>query len=177
MKKPIYNKRFSLKALAMLAVFCTYTGAIHAQSHGNHIMVGAGVSYERGVEATISYEHETNYHNAWEYFATGYVKYEKDPVAGHITKDSFWNSYKAWLVGIAYKPCVNRGRNHHGNFRLGVSCGSDLNKVLTAGHVGYEHTYNLYNGWSVFFQLKEDIVIRGKDTFRTGAAIGVKIPL
>lgn len=171
------QKNPSVKAMAILAAACTCCCTLHAQSHGDHIMAGVGVSYERGVEATIAYEHETDYHNAWEYFATGYVKYEKDPEAGHITSRSFWKSYRTMMVGAAYKPCVNRGRNHHGNFRFGVSCGSDLNKVLGAGHVGYEHTYNLYNGWSVFFQLKEDIVIRGKDTFRTGVSIGVKIPL
>lgn len=176
MNIPRYNKYLSLKVLVLVAV-AACTGTLHAQSHGEHIMAGVGISYERGVEATIAYEHETDYHNAWEYFVTGYLKYEKDPVAGHITHDSFWKSYRTWMVGAAYKPCVTRGRNHHGNFRLGVSGGSDLEKVLGAGHVGYEHTYNLYNGWSVFFQLKEDIVIRGKDTFRTGASIGVKIPL
>ena len=122
-------------------------------------------------------EHETEYHSAWEYFATGYLKYEEDPEAGHITNESFWHSYNTWTVGAAYKPCVSRGRNHHGNFRIGVSVGSDLDKVISAGHLGYEHTYNLYNGWGVFFQVKEDFVIRGKDTFRTGATIGVKIPL
>ena len=134
--------------------------AMYAQSHGNHLMLGVGGSYPQGVETTLSYEHETDYHNAWEYFGTMYLKYKKDEEAGHITSDSFWRNYRAWTVGFAYKPCVNRGRNHHGNVRVGVSCGSDLDKVITAGHIGYEHTYNLYNGWSVFFQVKEDIVIR-----------------
>lgn len=151
--------------------------AMYAQSHGNHLMLGVGGSYPQGVETTLSYEHETDYHNAWEYFGTMYLKYKKDEEAGHITSDSFWRNYRAWAVGFAYKPCVNRGRNHHGNVRVGVSCGSDLDKVITAGHIGYEHTYNLYNGWSVYFLVKEDIVIRGEDTFRTGAAFGVKIPL
>ena len=52
---------------------------------------------------------------------TYYVKYKEDPTVGHITSDSFWHNYNTWDVGIAYKPCVARGRNHHGNLRFGVS--------------------------------------------------------
>lgn len=51
--------------------------AMYALSHGNHLMLGLGVSYPQGVEATLPYEHETDYHNAWEYFGTMYLKYKK----------------------------------------------------------------------------------------------------
>ena len=64
--------------------------AMYAQSHGNHLMLGVGGSYPQGVETTLSYEHETDYHNAWEYFGTMYLKYKKDEEVGHITSDSFW---------------------------------------------------------------------------------------
>jgi len=84
---------------------------------------------------------------------------------------------RSWHVGIAYKPCVARGRNHHGNARIGVSGGSDTNEFVGGIHVGYEHTYALKGGWCLFFQVKEDVVIRGEDLFRTGIAIGVKVPL
>ena len=170
-------KNIPVRMKATLAVAAISTGTLYAQSHGNHVMIGIGGSYPKGLETTISYEHETEYHNAWEYFVTGYLKYSEDPEAGHVTKESFWHNYNTWQVGAAYKPCVNRGRNHHGNIRIGVSCGSDTKKIIGSGHVGYEHTYNLYNGWSVFFQLKEEIVLRGKDTFKTGAAVGIKVPL
>lgn len=150
---------------------------VHAQTHGDYLMMQAGASYPKGLEGTLAYEHETQYHSAWEYFASYYIKYDKDPEAGHITKQSFWHNYNTWNVGIVFKPCVTRGRNHHGNARIGISAGSDLNHAIGMGHVGYEHTYNLYNGWAFYFQVKEDIGIRLKDTFRTGAYIGLKIPL
>lgn len=150
----------------------------HAQStNQNHLMLSAGALYERGFDATIAYQHETKYHNSWEYFASYYIKYEDDPLAGHITKDSFWNSYNTWLIGAAYKPCVSRGRNHHGNVRIGVSCGSDLSDIIGGGHLGYEHSYALYSGWEIFFQVREDFILRGKDNFRTGVSLGVKVPL
>ena len=94
-----------------------------------------------------------------------------------LRKDSFWHNYNTWDVGIGYKPCVTRGRNHHGNFRIGAAVGSDLNRFIGIATAGYEHTYNLYNGWSVFWQVKEDVVLHGQDRFRTGGTIGIKIPL
>ena len=111
------------------------TASAFAQSHGNHIMVGVGGSYPQGVEATLAYEHETEYHNAWEYFATAYLKYKKDEEAGHVTSDSFWHNYNTWTVGAAYKPCVTRGRNHHGSVRIGVSCG----RATTAAKCSQDH--------------------------------------
>jgi len=163
--------------LVLTVVLTAVSGKALAQTHGDHAMLQVGASYPNGLETTVGYEHETEYHSAWEYFASYYIKYDKDPLAGHITSDTFWHNYNTWNVGFAYKPCVTRGRNHHGNLRLGVSGGSDLDHAIGMAHIGYEHTYNLYNGWAVFFQVKEDVGIRMKDTFRTGAYIGVKIPL
>lgn len=163
-----------VKALCVMGLFAL---SAMGQTHGDHIMVGVGASYPKGFEGTIAYEHEMNYHNAMEYFASYYIKYDKDPEAGYVTRNSFWHNYNMWTVGLAYKPCVTRGRNHHGNVRIGVSGGSDLHKFVGVGSLGYEHTFNLYNGWSVFFQVKEDVTMRGEDLFRTGATLGVKIPL
>ena len=140
-------------------------------------MLAVGASYERGLDATLSIERELKYHNVWEFFFTGYLQWDDDPLAGHVTKHSFWHSYNTWSVGLAYKPCVSRGRNHHGNLRLGASCGSDLDEFIGVVHVGYEHSYALMGGWELFFQLKEDVAICAKDLFRTGVALGVKVPL
>lgn len=173
--------RFSrLLRPARLSVICLASMlslSATAQTHGDHLMVGVGASYPKGLEATLAFEHEMNYHNAMEYFATYYIKYKTDPEAGYVTAKSFWHNYNIWNVGLAYKPCVARGRNHHGNVRIGVSGGSDLHRFLGVGTLGYEHTFNLYNGWSVFFHVKEDVTLHGEDLFRTGGAIGIKIPL
>lgn len=172
------SRRFSLiaAAIALLLFFCGMKG--YAQTNNNHLMVSVGALYERGLDASIAYEHGTKYHNAWEYFATYYIQYDDDPEAGHITKKSFWNNYNSWHIGIAYKPCVNRGRNHHGNVRIGASGGSDLHDFVAGIHVGYEHTFALKHGWELFFRVKEDIVIpRSGDLFRTGVALGFKLPL
>jgi len=165
----------STAILALLLFPCSL--ASHAQSNSNHLMLGIGALYEHGLDATLSYEHSGRYHNAWEYFATYYVKYADDPDAGHITRNSFWHHYNTWHVGIAYKPCVTRGRNHHGNVRIGASGGSDLHDFRGALHAGYEHTYSLKGGWELYLLFKEDIVIEGEDLFRTGVSVGLKVPL
>ena len=95
---------------------------------------------------------------------------------GHICPESFWNNYNTWGLGVAYKPCVIRGRNSHGNFRIGGSLGSDRHHVLGGIHVGYEQNYSLRGGWKLFWQVKSDLMIEGKDLFRTGVVIGVKLP-
>lgn len=172
----VYHQVFFGLALLVLSV-CSVLPVRAQGSNQDRLMLSAGALYERGFDATVAWEHETKYHHAWEYFATGYLKYCDDPDAGHVTTKSFWDSYNTWHVGIAYKPCVSRGRNHHGNARLGISGGSDRHRFVGGIHVGYEHSYALKQGWQLFFQVKEDVIIKGDDLFRTGVAVGVKVPL
>ena len=175
MNKVYHQVIFGL-ALLVLSV-CSVLPVRAQGSNQDRLMLSVGALYERGFDATVAWEHETKYHHAWEYFATGYLKYCDDPDAGHVTTKSFWDSYNTWHVGIAYKPCVSRGRNHHGNARLGISGGSDRHRFVCGIHVGYEHSYALKQGWQLFFQVKEDVIIKGDDLFRTGVAVGVKVPL
>ena len=156
--------------------FVTLTSS-YAQDGSNRISLGTGVLYERGLDLTLSYEHETKYHNAWEYFGNVYLKWDECASCGHVCPDSFWKNYRTYDFGIAYKPCVVRGRNNHGNVRIGASVGSDTDKVIGGIHVGYEHSYALRSGWQIFWQVKTDIMIKGLDTFRTGAALGIKYSL
>ena len=155
------------KIVLLLAVSLFSLQGVYAQgsSNVNHLNLCVGALYERGLDATLSYEHETKYHHSWEYFANAYIQYDTDPEAGHITKESFWHNYFTYNLGIAYKPCVI------------ASLGSDTEKVIGAGHIGFEHSYDFRRGWSLFWQVKEDIVLRGEDLFRTGVTVGVKFPL
>ena len=168
---------FQYITICAVLLCCANVQSAQAQSNENHLQAAFGALYERGFDVTLSYEHETKYHNAWEYFANGYIKYDDDPVAGHITKESFWKNYRTWLLGIAYKPCVARGRNHHGNLRIGVMGGSDTDKLIGGGTVGYQHSYALRHGWELYFLVKSDVILRGEDLFRTGVELGFKVPL
>ena len=148
-----------------------------AQVHGNRLSFGAGALYERGFDATLSVEHETKHHNAWEYFGNAYIKWDEDEKAGHVTMDSFWHNYFTWGHGIAYKPCVVRTRNKYGSVRLGGSLGSDTHEVVGWVNLGYEHNYVLRHGWHLYWQVKSDICINGEDLFRSGIVLGLKFPV
>ena len=167
--------RKQLLALMLMAV----ATAGYAQNNSNRINFGVGALYERGFDATLSVEHETKNHNAWEYFANYYIKYDKDKdkEAGHITMDSFWKNYRTWGVGVAYKPCVFRGKNSYGALRLGGSIGSDTHEFVGWVNAGYEHNFVLHHGIKLFVQAKTDLAINGLDLFRTGVSIGVKFPV
>ena len=82
--------------LLLVSVMLLMTVTGRAQSHGNRLTLGIGALYESGLDATLAVEHETKSHNAWEYFANGYVKWIEDEKAGHVTNDAFWNNYRTW---------------------------------------------------------------------------------
>ena len=64
-----------MKSIMMAVALIATASTIKAQTNSDRISVGVGALYERGLDMTISYEHETKYHNAWEYFANGYIKW------------------------------------------------------------------------------------------------------
>jgi hypothetical protein len=128
--------------LSLVAIITTATTAF-AGEQDKRLSVGLGLLYENGLDATISYEKENAYHNAWEFFANGYIKWDDCISCGHVCPQSFWKNYRTWSVGVAYKPCVLRGKNHYGNFRIGGSLGSDTQEIVGGFHLGYEHNYQL----------------------------------
>ena len=166
--------RKTVMLLAACLCLCTH---VHAQRNTGRVSLGAALLYRNGMDVTLAYEHETNYHNAWEFFANGYLQWKECPDCKHICPDSFWRNYRTYGFGAAYKPCVVRGRNHFGNLRIGASAGSDTEKFLAGIHLGYEHNYVLRSGWIFFWQVKGDVMINGADLFRAGVSLGVKLPL
>ena len=73
MRKPFYHLEMGdydvrpvrlllFVAICVLSLFVVTKA--HAQTNDNHLMVGVGALYEKGLDATIAYEHGTKYHNA-----------------------------------------------------------------------------------------------------------------
>lgn len=155
---------------------CIFLSA-SAQRNSGRLSLGAGLLYKNGAEMTLAYEHEMNYRHIWEFFANGYLQWSDCRICGHICPESFWKNYRTWGIGAAYKPCVIRGRNHYGSLRLGASGGSDTEKFVAGIHLGYEHSYVLRSDWTFYWQVKNDVIIRGADLFRTGVALGIKLPI
>ena len=84
----------------------TFALSSFAQSHSDRISFGVGALYERGFDATLSWEHETKYHNAWEYFVNGYIKWDDCESCRHVCPESFWKNYRTWGAGIAYPVSI-----------------------------------------------------------------------
>lgn len=160
----------------VLALTMALMSMVSNAQNAKSMNVSFGVLYPQTVDATLSYEVGSKYHNAWEFFGNVASKWKDCASCGHVCPESFWRDNRTWGLGVAYKPCVTRTRNSYGSVRVGGSLGSDCHDVLGGIHVGYEHNYSLKGGWRVFWQVKTDCMIKGEDTFRTGLTIGVKIP-
>lgn len=164
------------KILILCVVLFGLLSPLAASDREKFFQVGTGVFYQRGWDLTVGIEQETRYHNAWEYFGNVYLKWEECASCGHICPESFWKSYNTWALGAAYKPALVRKRNSVGRARLGASLGSDRHELLGGIHVGYEQNYALRNGMVLYWQVKSDLMINGKDLFRTGLVLGIKLP-
>ena len=59
-----------MKTMKFLAVvlLAAVAAMAKAQTYSDHIDLGVGAYYERQLDGTFAYEHETKYHNSWEYF-------------------------------------------------------------------------------------------------------------
>ena len=178
MSEALRNKgRARNRLLALAVALFTMSVTASAQRNTGRLSLGTGLLYRNGMDVTLAYEHEMNYHNAWEFFANGYLQWKDCETCGHVCPNSFWRNYRTYGFGVAYKPCVVRGRNHYGNLRIGASGGSDTKKFLAGLHFGYEHNYVLRSGWVFFWQVKGDVMIKGADLLRAGVGLGVKLPI
>lgn len=164
------------KILILCVVLFGLLSPLAASDGEKFFQVGTGILYQRGWDLTVGIEQETRYHNAWEYFGNVYLKWEECASCGHVCPESFWKSYNTWALGVAYKPALVRKRNSVGRARLGASLGSDRHELLGGVHVGYEQNYALRNGMVLYWQVKSDLMINGKDLFRTGLVLGIKLP-
>ena len=54
------------KILLSLIAAISLSASAFAQAHSDRITFGVGLLYENGLDATLSWEHETKYHNAWD---------------------------------------------------------------------------------------------------------------
>lgn len=148
-----------------------------SQSRSHRLDLGAGIHFERGLTATLAYEHEMRHHAAFEVFTEFFLKWEDCPSCGHVCPESFWHSYNTVSAGVVWKPCVLRRKNSWGNLRLGGSGGSDTDRFVGGVLVGYERNYALPSGCILYWQVRTDFMIGGRDLFRPGLVLGLKFPI
>ena len=159
-----------MRRIFMFAVVLLSTVLVKAQDNSNRIGVGLGGFYRPAASATLFLEHETYYHNAWEFFASGSMKLDDIENLG--------TNYRCWGVGAAWKPCVYRARNRYGSARIGVILGAAPTDFLAGIHAGWQHSYAMRRGWQFYWQAGVDVMLpKRNDLFRVGAGIGIKMPV
>ena len=159
-----------MRRILMIAVVLLSTVLVKAQDNSNRIGVGLGAFYCPAASATLFWEHETHYHNAWEFFASGSMKLDDIENLG--------TNYRCWGVGATWKPCLYRARNRYGSARIGVSLGAAPVEFLAGIHAGWQHSYALRRGWQLYWQAGVDVMLpKRNDLFRVGAGVGIKMPV
>lgn len=166
-----------MRKMIMMLIASAAVVSAGAQNRSDRIAISAGALVERGLDATLSWEHETTYHNAWEFFANSYLQWDKCPVCGTVCDESFFHNYNNWTAGFAWKPCILRFRNNYGSLRLGASAGTDTERFIAGLHAGYEHDYALRHGWRFFWSARADVMFPDKShMLRAGVSLGIKFP-
>ena len=102
MSEALKNKgRTRNRLLALAVAVFTLSVTASAQRNTGRLSLGAGLLYRNGMDLTLAYEHETNYNNAWEFFANGYLQWKDCETCGHICPESFWRNYRTYGFGVA----------------------------------------------------------------------------
>ena len=148
--------------------------ASHAQDNRS-VNLSAGLLYPNTLDATLSYEIETKYHNAWEFFANGAAKWKDCPSCGHVCAESFWKDHY-WGGGVLYKKQLRRFKNSTLRFRIGPECGAHTGDYFFAVEGGLEYNYVFQNRMQLSVIQKNQVGFFHGDTFRNGIIIGLKIP-
>ena len=167
-----------MRRILMIAVVLLSTVLVKAQDNSNRIGVGLGGFYRPAASTTLFWEHETHYHNAWEFFVEGRVLFPGDLSQLSQVSQLWDSSGKQWGVGAAWKPCLYRARNRYGSARIGVSLGAAPADFLAGIHAGWQHSYALRRGWQLYWQAGVDVMLpKRDDLFRVGAGVGIKMPV
>ena len=78
MSEALRNKgRARNRLLALAVALFTLSVTASAQRNTGRLSLGTGLLYRNGMDVTLAYEHEMNYHNAWEFFANGYLPHRE----------------------------------------------------------------------------------------------------
>lgn len=141
-----------------------------------HFTIAGGWQFKNTINALISLEFETKYHNAWEIYVDLSNAYTKCPEHNRIDSKSFWD-YKTFGIGAAYKPTFWRGKNSTLRWRAGADLGANRGGFQASVEIGIEYNYCFRNGMQFFMLQKNDFVFWTRDHFRNGLLIGLKIPL
>lgn len=165
------------KKLILFTLLLLLTRSTFAGDGDSYLGIQTGVLYPRIFNATLSYEKEIAYHNAWEVYIDYATQWDKCSTCGRVCTYSFWKEKFAYAIGSAYKPVILRGKNNFTRLRIGADLGASNRKFALGVEVGFEFVHTFKNGWQFIVQQKNEVTFWGKPTFKNGALLGVRFPI
>ncbi len=161
---------------SVLVIFSLLNVAVAFAGQGDqYFSLNGGFLFNSTLNATLGYERELSYTDAFEVFAEAGNRWEKDPVCGKVCTESFWSNYY-WAGGVAYKKCLKRMKNSTFRLRLGPQMGAVNGNFFMALECGFEYNYVLPNRVQLTVTQKNQVGFLHGDTFRNGLLVGLKIP-
>ena len=162
------------RLLIILAALAALSLPLSAQDRSDRIGAGIGASYPFAGNATLFWEHETAYHNAWDVFAETRMRYQD----GLSQVSRLWDSGGFWAAGAAWKPCLWRARNRYGSLRLGTSIGASPTEFQSSLQAGWQQSYALRGGWQFYWQAGVGVTLpKWNGLFHAGCGVGIKMPV
>lgn len=164
-----------MRKLAMILFSLLVVTAAKAGDGDQFFNVNAGFLFQSTLNATVGYERELKYGNAFEIYGEAGNRWHKDKATGKIYSDTFWKDYY-WDGGLLYKKALKRYKNSLFRARLGVQAGAHTGDYFFGIEGGFEYNYVFQSGWQVSVIQKNQVNFLHGDSFRNGLLVGVKIP-
>lgn len=166
------NKTIAIIAIAILSLPMRAV----AGENDQFIKVDGGFLFNSTLHASLGYEKELAYGNAFELLAELGDRWERDPACGKVCRESFFNNYY-WDGAAVYKKCVKRYKNATLRLFGGSQFGAFRRSFFFGITAGFEYNYVLPCGIHLSVQQKNQVNFRRGDDFRNGILVGIKFPI
>lgn len=144
-----------------------------AQSGYKYFNLAGGYLYKplNGLTGSISIEFAHKYHSSFDLFAEGYINRYKETETNteRVTRQNY-------LLGFAFKPLITRSKNTSFRLKLGSGFGSNGSDFIIAPQAGFELSQALNGGFEIMVQQNNSYVFWDTQHWRSGVALGFKIP-
>jgi len=130
--------------IILIGVLSAISVQTYAQQGYNYIYGQAGISYRQTYDFKIGVDIPNKYNNSWDIS----VRLNFDP-------DNHQEYFNAYLLGLAYKPCLLKGIDNMFRANFGLGAGTDLNKFLLVPGAGVEYIHSI--GFGVDFLISSDL--------------------
>ncbi|MES2062518.1 MAG: hypothetical protein V4456_11400 [Bacteroidota bacterium] len=177
----------NLKFIILPILILLHAFGAKAQSGYKYVNIAGGylTTPLNGITATLSLDFAGKYHDGFELFAEGYrgkytqhLSFIPDTVTKKVVNTTNTTYHHTILVGGIYKPLLTRSKNTALRMKFGGGVGSNGKDFIIAPQAGFELSQAIgNNGFEVMLQQNNSYVFLDAQHWRSGLAIGFKIPL